>query len=341
MPKQKILSVDDDEDILRLFSTLFERSGYDFMALHDPSLAHEKIIQTSPDLVTLDFLMPDFDIYPLVRKLKSSAITGSIPLIVVTRSDESEIVEKLLKLGVDDIIRKPFEPMALLAKVKTHLERKLKKEHTQELVERYINPYIAKRIFSDEKNPEIRNRRVHLAVLFADIRGFTYLASLLEPEDVFKILNALLDAYSHAILNMGGTIDKFIGDGIMAFWGAPTPCPDKEISAVKAALGIQEATRKFNEKRTIPGGLEIQVGIGINSGHALVGAVGGEYRKDYTAIGEVVNLASRFEGIAGSGDIIIGEALSKKIRGQFTTVFGGKRSLAGVPEPVKIFKVIS
>ena len=177
------------------------------------------------------------------------------------------------------------------------------KKLIKEAFRRYVSHQVAEQIF---QNPEkylssLKGERRMVAILFADIRGFTPLAESMEPEEVVKILNKYLTYMTEAVFEFQGTLDKFIGDCVMAVYGAPLFLRNPTEMAVRTAIKIQKDIQVLNDERVLNGKNPIEIGIGINTGEAVVGNIGSEQRRlDYTVIGDNVNLASRLQTVANS-----------------------------------------
>lgn len=169
----------------------------------------------------------------------------------------------------------------------------------REMFGRYLAPEQVRILEEGEGGPSLSGERLPLTLLFSDIRGFTALSERLSPEEVIEILNRYLDRMTEIVFRNGGTLDKFMGDGLMAFWGAPLRLHDHAPRAVAAALEMLEAVDELNrELEAETGGTRLDIGIGIHTGEAVVGNIGSLDRKlDYTAVGDAVNLASRLESM--------------------------------------------
>jgi adenylate cyclase len=183
-------------------------------------------------------------------------------------------------------------------------------------------------------------RAEELSVLFSDVRGFTTISESLSPEDLSLYINEYLTTMSLVIREKHrGTLDKYIGDAIMAFWGAPMADPEHAKHAVLAALDMQKAAKDLNEKFKAKGWPPFKIGIGVNSGMMRVGDMGSQIRKAYTVMGDPVNLGSRLEGITKQygADIIIGEGTKERISGVVCREIDKVR-VKGKDEAVAIFQ---
>jgi len=209
-------------------------------------------------------------------------------------------------------------------------------------LERYHSPQVVGEILKAAQNldaPLLQAKRCEVSVLFADISGFTRMSESMEPLELAHILNRSFEVLTEQIFTRGGTLDKYIGDAIMAFFGAPSPDPDHARHAVESAIAMQEGLRVLNENRP-EGYPELRIRIGINSGEAFAGDIGCEKRMDYTVMGRTVNLASRLEsGVAKPGEIVIGPRTADLV-GPEGLASLDPISLKGIEQDVRPFKVI-
>lgn len=181
-----------------------------------------------------------------------------------------------------------------------------RKEVAQQIIhrsalERFLSPGIAKKVAAEAAELQVGGENQRVTVLFADIRGFTTMAENMLPEEVVELLNQFFQVMSDVIFDHGGTLDKYLGDGLMALFGAPFAGPKDGLSAVRAAISMQTTLAEWNRSA----GRTLQIGIGVNSGPAIVGFMGTSRRLDYTAIGDTVNTASRLTAAAEPGQILI------------------------------------
>ena len=185
---------------------------------------------------------------------------------------------------------------------------------------------------------DLKGQQKEISVLFADIRGFTSLSEKLSPHEVVAMLNAYLGGMTDSVLKQKGTLDKYIGDCIMAVFNSPLKQPDHIIRAIKTALEMQKAVDKISKTKKVP---TVQCGIGINAGEAVVGNIGSEKRVDYTAIGDAVNIASRLCSVAKGGQVIISEQTYHKVKDKIIAKKIGEVKLKGKEKLVVIYEVKS
>ena len=184
-------------------------------------------------------------------------------------------------------------------------------------------------------------RTTEASVLFADLVGFSAFAERSEPEEVAELLEGYFNQAVEAVFDAGGTLDKFIGDAIMAFFGAPIEQPDHARRAVQAAVRLQRDLAEWNRQRRDDGLPEVTARIAINSGPVVVGDVGSARRVDYTVLGNTVNVAARLEQfVARPGDVVIGDATRRQLEGAFETESLGSHQLKGLQQKIEAWKVV-
>ncbi|ACK42497.1 MULTISPECIES: CHASE2 domain-containing protein [Dictyoglomus] len=213
------------------------------------------------------------------------------------------------------------------------------KRRIRDLFQRFISPRIIDELLELNHKTVVYSRRSNISVIFADIRNFTYYSDLRKPEEIVEILNEFFALAIEVIFKYGGTVDKFMGDAIMAIFGAPIYYGDFVERAVYSSLEIQRRLKELQKNWELKGYPKFEVGIGIATGEALVGIVGPSQKIEYTAIGSTVNLASRLESIAKGGEILICENTYERIKDKFMIEDLGYVNIKGKERPVHIYKV--
>lgn len=211
------------------------------------------------------------------------------------------------------------------------------KERIQSAFGRYVSNYVLDQLLESSDN-ELQGTEREVTILFCDIRHFTRLSEGMKAADIVALLNEVFQLASDRILEHGGTIDKFIGDSVMAYFGAPVPSPDHALDAVRAAVAIERAVAERNLGLG-GGGTPIEMGIGIHTGTVVVGTIGSDRRTDFTAIGDPVNVAHRLEKLSRPREILVSEAVQRRVRGDLKLHFEGERQLSGRLEPVHVYSV--
>jgi adenylate cyclase len=218
-------------------------------------------------------------------------------------------------------------------------EAQNEKNKTFRLFSRYVSYEVAKKLAHGGQVLDLGGVRREITVLFLDIRGFTSIAELKSPEEVVGILNSLFKIVNKVIFDHGGTLDKYIGDAVMAVFNAPLDIANHEEQAVQVAVEIQRRIAEHGKEYAKEYGADIGVGIGINSGEAVVGNIGTEERADYTAIGDVVNIAARLEAKAEKGEILIGKSTKEKLSTLSGVALKGSVNLDGKKELVEVYGI--
>ncbi|OGW64383.1 MAG: hypothetical protein A3H49_09065 [Nitrospirae bacterium RIFCSPLOWO2_02_FULL_62_14] len=224
----------------------------------------------------------------------------------------------------------------------TVLENFIREQREKRRLARFFSPKVLEEIIRHRNDQALGTARKRITVLFSDIRGFTTLSEKLQPEQVVEILKEYLTELTEVVFRHGGTVDKYVGDCIMALYNVPFEQPDHAAEAVRTALDFQKTTHEISERWKAKLGVEIKNGVGINTGEAVVGTMGSEQRLEYTAIGDTVNLAARLESITKEfrSPVIISETTYQEVRSKFRTRPLGEVTVKGKAIPVKIYAVV-
>ena len=216
---------------------------------------------------------------------------------------------------------------------------KKEKREIKNLFSKYVSRDVLAEILRNPGKVSLGGEEKEITILFCDIRGFTALSEQTTPRELVSLLNRYFSAMTEKILEKGGVLDKYIGDAIMAFWGAPIENENQADGAFEAALGMLENLEELNKELKSTGKPEIRIGIGIYTGRAVVGNVGSHLRFDYTAIGDSVNTASRLEGLTKEykTNIIIGESVKNKLKKNYNLKFLDSVIVKGKLKPVNIY----
>jgi class 3 adenylate cyclase/CHASE3 domain sensor protein len=219
------------------------------------------------------------------------------------------------------------------------IEEQLSQLRRTEELRRYVSPQVADAIVVEGSRLTLTPTRRNLSILVSDIRGFTEMAERMEPEELIDALNQYFTALTEVVFSHGGTIDKYLGDGILAFFGDPIPFEDHAERAVAAAFGTQKVVEKLRSNWMLKYDEELTVGIGISTGYVTVGNIGAENRIEYTVIGNHVNVASRLATNALPGQILVTDRTMAAVRDYVTGIEVDTLTLKGVQRPVRIFEI--
>jgi len=332
-----------------LFPTPFSASdpmpGVEIVANAIDTLMSRHFLQAAPPWVNLLIILLMGLLAALIGRIHRPAVTLAVMLGVILAYFALCIFafarfgwylpvtgpEAMLLLGV------------LLPTAEQAVSQELEKRRVRGLFTRFISPEMVDQLLATQDINSL-NKRADLTVLFSDIRGFTTLSEKMTPEEVVALLNPYLEAMTGAVYKHGGTIDKYEGDAVIAFFGEPVPYADHALRAVRAALEMQVALSQLNARWQAEGRLEqgLEIGIGINSGDVFVGLLGSAQRINYTVIGDNANLASRLQDqtkIVG-WPILVSERTAELVKGEFEVEFAALQAIRGKSQPVRIYKVL-
>jgi adenylate cyclase len=222
--------------------------------------------------------------------------------------------------------------------VRAH-ERLAREEVARANYGRFLPEYVVRQMLENPESFKLGGVNQKITVLFADIRGFTRLSEHAQPEKVVQLLNKYFSAMTDIIFAHGGTLDKYLGDGLMALFGAPTATPEDATNALNAAVAMQRRVMGINEDLIEEGLPEVAIGIGLHTGEAVVGYIGSERRSEYTAIGDTVNTASRLESNSKGGQILLSDAAMQAAKCRYPLIPLEPIAVKNRVQPVPLFEV--
>ena len=218
-------------------------------------------------------------------------------------------------------------------------ERLAREEVARANYSRFLPEYVVKQMLENPESFKLGGVNQTITILFADIRGFTSISEHAPPEKIVSLLNRYFSAMTDIIFAHGGTLDKYLGDGLMALFGAPTTTPEDASNALNAAVAMQRRLLGINDELRKEGLSEVGVGIGLHTGDVIVGYIGSERRSEYTAIGDAVNTASRLESNAKGGQILISDATAKSARSRYKLQPRDPITVKNREQPVVLWEV--
>jgi adenylate cyclase len=354
-PQARILVVDDNPDLRAYVSRILRQKGYQVGVARNGQEGFRVAWELRPQLIVTDLMMPEVSGLDLIRMIRDEEELKGTPIILLTaKADETTRIEGTER-GADAYLSKPFNDRELLAEVRNLLLLKEKEQEVTQL-NAYLTEYVLKRFLPSAMVQKAARGELTLdlspeeprliTTLFSDIVGFTQLANTLRTRRVAELLNEYLEAMTRAVFDNGGTVDKFMGDGILAIFGAPEEVSAKEQArrAVAAARQMLRSLHQLNERWKVQGFLEehglppVRFRCGIHQGTAVVGMFGGKERSDYTAIGPSVNIASRLQEAAEPNSILVSANVADWLDDNIITKFSPLK-LKGVDETVLTFSV--
>ncbi|RWC02307.1 MAG: adenylate/guanylate cyclase domain-containing response regulator [Mesorhizobium sp.] len=370
----RILAVDDIPENLEILRMRLEANGYEVVTAADGEEGLAKVRSLSPDLILLDIMMPKLDGISVVRMLKQDISLQAIPVILVTAKADTRDVVEGLDAGGDDYLTKPFEHRALLARVRSMLRQKALHDTVASQAKRLedqaaqlsdwnrsLEQTVAEQVTELERMARLRrflpeqvadlivaagngdallqSHRREVTVVFCDLRGFTAFAETAEPEEVMTVLAEYHSCLGEQIVRHEGTLERFVGDGIVVVFNDPLPCADHSERAVSMAAAMRDAIDGHSERWRKRDYL-LGFGIGIARGHATIGRIGFDRRSDYAVIGTVSNHAARLCEAAKSRQILVSQRVLGAVESLVESVLVGDLTLKGFRRPMPAYEIV-
>ncbi|MBD2569528.1 response regulator [Anabaena lutea] len=351
---QLILVVDDNPDMRSYVSTILRQNGYQVATARNGYEGYNIAQELRPSLIITDLMMPLVTGLEMIQMIRGDDNMRGIPIILLTAKVDEETRIEGTENGADAYLAKPFNDRELLAGARNLLALKENEKRvlelntylTESVLKRFLPSALVQKAASGNLSLDLRPEPRLVTVLFSDIVGFTQLSNTLRSRKVAEVLNEYLEIMTKVVFNNGGTVDKFMGDAILALYGAPEELtPNEQVRrAIGTARGMQNALINLNKRWREQGIFEtdgrngVQFRCGIHQGTAVVGMFGSEERADYTAIGPSVNIAARLQAAALPGTILVSAAVADYLQEEEITK-GSPLELKGIDETVLTFVV--
>lgn len=349
-----ILVVDDNPDLRTYVSEIFRRNGYHVQTARNGYEGYGIAREIIPSLIVTDLMMPLVSGLEMIQMIRNEEKLKGTPIILLTAKVDEETRIEGTEHGADAYLAKPFNDRELLAEVRNLLglkenERRIVELNTyltESVLKRFLPAVLVQKAATGDLTLDLRPEPRLITVLFSDIVGFTQLANTLRSRRVAELLNEYLEAMTKVVFGNGGTVDKFMGDAILALYGAPEELtPNEQVRrAINTARAMHRSLADLNQRWRDQGVFDgdkltnVQFRCGIHQGTAVVGMFGSAERADYTAIGPSVNIAARLQAAALPGTILVSAAVADYLQEEEITK-GSPLELKGVDETVLTFAV--
>jgi adenylate cyclase len=355
----RILIVDDEPFNLDLLEQELADYDYAIERATDGVEALEKTETFNPDIILLDYMMPKMNGLEVVKRLRASEQHKAIPVILLTAKATQEDKIRGLDAGADDYVTKPFDSFELLARVRAMLRIKQMhdtldewnrtltdkvKQQVGELermarLKRYLSPQIAEKILTED-DQLFKTHRREITIVFLDLRGFTAFSDNSEPEEVMDFLRHYHAEMGKLVFKFEGTLERFVGDGIVVIFNDPIPCADHVHKAAQMAIEMRD---RVKELRTAwrKKGYDLDLGVGFAAGYTTLGTMGFEGRMDYGTVGNLPNLAARLCAEAKGGQILTDQKTMSRLEDAFDAESIQELNLKGISRPVAAFNVLA
>jgi class 3 adenylate cyclase len=355
----KILIVDDEPFNLDLLEQELMEYDYVLERASDGVEALEKTASFEPDLILLDFMMPRMNGLEVVKRLRQEQKSKGIPVILLTAKASQQDKVAGLDAGADDYVTKPFDSIELLARVRAMMRLKemhdtlenwnrsladTVKKQVQDLermarLKRYLSPQIAETILLQESDL-FRTHRREITIVFLDLRGFTAFSDNAEPEEVMELLRHYHAEMGRLVFQFEGTLERFMGDGIVVIFNDPIACEDHTDKAARMAIAMRDSVKELRtgwRKK----GYDLDLGVGLAAGYATLGTMGFKDRMDYGTVGNLPNLAARLCAEAKGGQILTDQKTMSRLEENFEAEAIEALTLKGISRPITAFNIIA
>jgi class 3 adenylate cyclase len=349
-----ILVVDDNPDLRGYVAGILRNNGHQVYVARNGAEGFRIAERVIPSLIITDLMMPLVTGLEMIEMIRKESKLKGTPIILLTAKIDEETRITSTELGADAYLAKPFNDRELLAEVRNLLALKANERRvlelntylTESVLQRFLPPGLVQKAATGDLVLDLRPEPRLITVLFSDIVGFTQLSNTLRSRKVAELLNEYLEAMTKAVFSNGGTVDKFMGEAILALFGAPEELTPNEqvrrsINTARAMLrSLEQLNQRWREQGIFDsqGLSSVQFRCGIHQGTAVVGMFGSAERADYTAIGPSVNIAARLQQAASPGTILASAAVADYLQDEEITK-GSSLELKGVDETVLTFVV--
>lgn len=335
--KFRIMVVDDEIINVKVLIAQLNRVGYEVLTYYNGQSALQALKEgILPDLILLDIMMPNMNGFEVCQEIRKEFSQVELPIIMLTAKNHTTDILDAFKAGANDYIAKPIAKDELLARIKTHVElSKINHAFSRFVPHEFLGFLGYDSVLEIKLGDQVQK---NMAVLFSDIKDFTRLSENMTPKEAFDFINTFLGVVSPLIREHGGFIDKFIGDAIMALF------PGGADDATKAAISMTKKLKVLNEERLVQGLEPIQVGTGLHTGDLMLGTIGEEMRMEGTVISDVVNTASRLEGLTKLFDSRV--IISSHVKSELSSVndlhfrYLGKSRVKGKNNVLDVYGII-
>ncbi|HXX60987.1 MAG TPA: response regulator [Candidatus Sulfotelmatobacter sp.] len=355
----RVLVVDDSRVNRSLLARAVQEQGYEVEEAENGRAALARLGGDGAreiDAVLLDLEMPELDGYETLSRMKADPRLRHVPVIIISAVDDLASVVRCIEMGATDYLPRPFDVAILRARLTASMATKhlhdMERQYSArqaellETIERqsaelahFLSPQVAALVSSQEGHALLEGHRRLITAVFCDLRGFTAFSETAEPEELFGVLREYQAAMGELVVQYGGTLEHFAGDGLLVFFNDPQLVADHEEQAVRMAVAMRDRFQTL-QQRWHKRGYDLGFGVGIAVGHATLGRIGFEGRYDYGAIGMVVIMASRLSSEAAAGQILLSQRAFAAVEDLVVGESIGEVSLKGFSRPVPVHNVV-